>query len=486
MNGLTTLTTLIRALNSTERAMCKSYLTAFDSRGEKFDSKSLKLFELLCNHKDCTERELEFLLYGKKNTEAFSRLVLRLRDKLLEAVTLSKNSSWLEGNHYDKALSVCRNKLQQAAFLLSRNLTDMASLHLSSVCDSAEHYEFFAEWNQALELLPQTKTKLPANYARQLNKVQQQFHFCMVCTELLSYAQTTSTGAKESAINELKTLHKSIGSYRTAFLILEIEAITASKSGHLRLAVQSIKKQIKLINATPALQNGEKLRSASLKLALSYFQGKWIYQSLEEISYCHAMQGWSSEERKLLLQTETHIHLLMNNSLIAAKVMEELEEFATDEKTLYLKLVLHFQRGEYAQANELLEAMSWKYISTQLWGAAVPLFSAMVFVELNTAANGKTKYISLKRLLRKLELFTPLNTRTTICFDLLKHLSDHKLDFMKVYKEHLTLIDQLRDTSSSALWEPESGEIILFHEWIISKALKVPLNAALSNLKQSS
>jgi hypothetical protein len=486
MNGLTTLTTLIGALNSTERSMCKSYLTAFDSRGEKFDSKSLKLFELLYNHKDCTERELEFLLYGKKNTEAFSRLVLRLRDKLLEAVTLPKNSSWLENNHYDKALSVCRNKLQQAAFLLSRNLTDMASLHLSSVCDTAEQYEFFAEWGQALELLPQTKTKLPANYARQLKKVQQQFHFCLTCTELLSYAQTTSTGASESAIAELKAMHKTIGSSRTEFLLLETEAITASKSYRLKLAVQSIKKQIKLINATPALQNGEKLRSASLKLALSYFQGKWIYQALEEISYCHAMQGWSSEERKLLLQTETHIHLLMNNSLIAAKVMEELEEFATDEKTLYLKSVLHFQRGEYTQANELLEAMSWKYISAQLWGAAVPLFSAMVFVELNTAANGKTKYISLKRLLRKLELFTPLNTRTTICFDLLKHLSDHKLDFMKVYKEHLTLIDQLRDTSSSALWEPESGEIILFHEWIISKALKVPLNAALINLKRSS
>jgi hypothetical protein len=476
MNGLTTLTTLIGALNSTERAMCKSYLTAFDSRGEMFDSKSLKLFELLCNHKDCTERELEFLLYGKKNTETFSRLMLRLRDKLLEAVTLPKNSSWLEGNHYDKALSVCRNKLQQVAFLQSRNLTDMASLHLSSVCDTAEQYEFFAEWGQALELLPQTKTKLPTNYARQLNKVQQQFHFCMVCTELLSYAQTSTTGAKESAVAELKILHRSIGSYRTAFLLLEIEAITASKNGQIKLAVQCYKKQIRLIDAAPSLQNGSKLRAASLQLALSYFRGKWIYQALEEISYCHAMQGWSSEERKLILQTKTHIHLLMNNSLIAAKVMEELEAFVTDEKTLYLKSVLHFQRGEYDKANELLEVMSWKHISKQPWGAAIPLFAAAVLVELHTTATGKINHISLKRLLRKPELFTPLTTRTSICVELLKHLHENKLDFMKVYKEQLVLIDQLRDMNNSAGWKPERGEILLFHEWLISKALKVPIS----------
>ncbi|MGL5889309.1 MAG: hypothetical protein ACRC3B_05455, partial [Bacteroidia bacterium] len=88
MSATNTLSTLIQALKPNEVTLCKNYLAAFDERGDNYESKSRKLIILLCSEEKHTEKELQFLLYGKMNVPAFSRLVLRLKEKILEAVTL--------------------------------------------------------------------------------------------------------------------------------------------------------------------------------------------------------------------------------------------------------------------------------------------------------------------------------------------------------------------------------------------------------------
>ena len=238
MSALYALHTLVAALSPAERQLCQNYLAAFDSRGEKFESKSRKLFQLLCAGNTPAERELEFLLYGEKNKVAFSRLQLRLRDKLLEALTLPANTHYhSQLTPYEKAKAGCRSKLMQAEFLISKGLYEMAHWLLTTLCETAAHYEFFAEWAQALELLPRTKHKLPASYARQLEKVQKQLQFCLVCAKLLHYAQLAPTGVAPEEIAALRTQHTAIHSARAGFMLLEIEAITASKTGNYKQAV---------------------------------------------------------------------------------------------------------------------------------------------------------------------------------------------------------------------------------------------------------
>jgi hypothetical protein len=483
MSACYALHTLVDALNDAERQLCRNYLTAFDMRGEKFDSKSLKLFELLCAGDIRTEQELEFLLYGKKNKVAFSRLLLRLRDKILEAVTLPKNSTWREQQSpYETALAGCRSKLLQAEYLLKRGLNDLAFWHLNTICDTAAHYEFFAEWAQALELLPRTKQKLSANYSRQLLKVQQQFQFCLVCTKLVHFARLSHTGASTEEIEALRTHHPNISSSRASFLLLEAEAITAQKQKNYKAEILIRRKQIRLIRNAPALQNGEFLRNTSLQLIHAYLRCGWVLPALHLVQSNSPQQGWNIPQEIELLHIETRICLMMGNVQAAGKLLHRSHSLHAGEKVVYHQAVLHYYHQQYEQAMACIYQLNWKQLGDEEYGLTVLLFAAMVAIEHHS---GKTLFKELRYLLQKAPLFTTANLREKHCLDLLQTLVSAEMNFQEVYKSHLPVLDQLRMKEGETAWNALSEEIVPFHEWLICKALRVPLKPVLGNVKRT-
>lgn len=95
MEALNMIREIVFRLSEEEKGTIRLYLRNFNQRGK--NSRSIKLFDILTTapkRKDEpqeTREQFEMLLYGKGNPATFGRLLLRLKEKILEALIIDVN-----------------------------------------------------------------------------------------------------------------------------------------------------------------------------------------------------------------------------------------------------------------------------------------------------------------------------------------------------------------------------------------------------------
>ncbi|MFN8715005.1 MAG: hypothetical protein ACK5Z2_19305 [Bacteroidota bacterium] len=480
MSGIKTLTALVKALKPNEVTLCHNYLAAFDERGENYESKSRKLLILLCSEEQHTERELQFLLYGKMNVPAFSRLVLRLKEKLLEAVTLHINTKrHISQTAYTKAFSACRVRLHHAEFLLERGLTVFAGFYLSTVYDTALQFEFYPELLQILAYLQQINPAQGAKYEKLEGKYLQSMQLLHTCRELYRFAEAAPAGATEIQLNELRELEKQFHSVRVSFCLFETEALSAEKNNQFAKVVRCRKNQLRLIKQSPALQSGTPERETLLKLALLYLHCNKPEKALITAQQAKAVETGQDFDLSELLQIEAAAYIQLKRFTLAAKLLKETKPLS--EKTVYLKALLLLCKNEFAEAAEVLELLNMKIADAEGFGVSARLLLLIAYTEQGqTKTQSKTAGM-FRRVLATLPKYGQLTAREHCCIELVEALAETELNFKKVFQHKSEVINQLREYQPGLVPALHGAntrhlfrwEILPFQEWFISKALGV-------------
>jgi hypothetical protein len=485
MSALHSLRKLIRTLTSSELLLCEQYLKTFDHRGEKYESKAVKLFRLFQQPDELKEQELEFVIYGKRNVAAFSRLVLRLKEKVLEAVLLPANTQRQQKlSRYHKSLSEVRLRLSQIDFLLEGELTDMALFRLLTVCETASRFEFFAELLQAYSYRATLEIREQTQVRKQMQKARLCWQYAVTCHEFYLLTLLATPAETELQLTELRKLEQGNGSARAAFLLLEAEAVIATKKRLLAKAVLLRRKQLRLIEQHPALQDGHKLPEVYLALAELNFRLLRLVQAADCIYACLPLVTNDTVKRRTLLELETAVCFLQHNTVAAHAAITEALTLQPTGKTHYLRALVLFQQDEYAQAITVMERINWKAADREGFGTAARVFMQILTIECGSDPEQRSTLRRLKRLDDKMPMAVNLNAREQLIVDLMQALISRKLHFKTVYQEFREHIEQLRAPIGKAeesvgvtAWNVDRWELVVFQEWFVCKVIGVKYRA---------
>ncbi len=474
MSALHSLRKLITRLTSSELQLCEQYLKTFDHRGENYESKAVKLFRLLQLPDEVKEQELEYIIYGKRNVAAFSRLILRLKEKVLQAVLLPVNSQRQQKlSRYQQKLSEVRLHLSQIDFLLERELTDIALFRLLTVCETASRFEFFAELLQAYTYRATLEIREQVQVRKQMQKARLCWQYAITCHEFQLLVVLATPADLEPRLIELRKLEQGNGSARASFLLLEAEAVIATKKGGLAKAIATRRKQLRLIENHPALQDGYKLPEVYLALAELNFRLLRLVKAVDCIHACLPLTTNDTGKRRTLLELEAAVCFLQHNTVAAHAAITEALTLQPTGKTHYLHALVLFQQEKYAEAITAIKRINCKAADREGFGTAARVFMQILTIECESDPEQLSTLRKLKRLDDKTPVAVNLNAREQFIVDLMQALISSKLHFKTVYQEFREHIEQLRASTGETSWNVDRWELIVFQEWFVGKVLGV-------------
>lgn len=510
--GLNALFAVIQALNESEVRTARQYLLAFTKRKESEYAKSLRLFDYLRKKKEEKNSDIQihdvlFIVYGGQRDSAFDRLVIRLRDKILESLCLQTNIE-RKGVYSlrSKMQLELKTKISYSKIILMRGLDDVSGNIFMYCIDIAKKFELYDELLQATEeLMLQASLK---NNRRIYDKLLNQYDFYNGIRREVHLAQRTYTSIisfdsffingktnHNEILSELKRLeisHKQTGSniIQYYYLYLYIHYLQTIKN--YKEAKLYFKKLNSLILSHPYIcsttQRGLILASCGendlylLQVESALVQ---VNNSLEFVK----PKSFNEGAIRLLLAT-----IYFYNS----KYKEALEEITLIQKikpniigshltgrSYFLQSALYFITGDFHKCSSLLHQLNPVEEDSEGWNIGIRLLTIQTHIELEQFDEAEKAINNLYHHYRRASKISPRlidNERLGMLLTILRRLMVHSFDFKKVYQEQKIVLDNL-ENDSELCWQISSPELINFSKWFFYKSTKQHFRQNLNDIK---
>jgi hypothetical protein len=497
MSGLNTIRLLLAEMQPEERNTFRNYLTSFDSRGEKFNSKSVKLLDLLGERPELpSDRDVEFFLYGKRSTMAFSRLLIRFRDKLLESLLLDVNVK-REGAYSDhfRYLFEARKKLCYAQILAGRGLHEIAHFLCESVCETGERFELYEEWLLALRIRMQLAALLQHDAAAfqrlqlRYEKVERAHRaaFDAYCTynfwmqRFEHKALPVANDAQLAADTErLRENAAKVNSDHVSFYWLYLDAAKHQSNRNYRIARRSLEKQLTLIENSKAVFVENRLGAVLLNLADNEINLHRFDRCVEYCQRAMALQHVKSFNANQCLEREFYGHYYANRFGQARMILQELLANDVGKHTAfrrgrrqYLLANILFLQGMYRETNDLLLELNAIETDSEGWNVGLRVLLIMTDIERSLHELAGKRIESTRKHLRKLEQQDKLRLRDRVIYEVLRELDANSYDFKATYQQMPDEFALLRSNRENYRWEVKTPEMIIFHEWFFAHVIKI-------------
>lgn len=495
MSGLQSIRRLIGCLSPEEQSTFRSFLTSFDSRGEKFNSKSVKLLDLLCSRNDLSDHEVEFFVYGKRSTTAFSRLLIRFRDKLVESllfeINIRREGAYSEQFRY---LFEVRRKISSGQILVGRGLYDIALFLYDTAVETCIRYEFYEELLQVLRLKMQLAalTEGAAAYLKIIREYQKYEKCCSAafaafCDYNLLVGETGFKGRQDDhsrfllhSISRMRHDYEVTGSANVAFYLYYLEAQHFQELHFYRHARKSLLRLAALVEKTPAVYAAYRLGNVLTNLADNDIYLHQFERAVETCSRARPLLQAGSFNDFQCLETEFYGLFYCGQYEAAKSILEELLT-ADNEKNAsfragrrrYLMACTLFLMGEFREAHELLSEQNEIERDREGWNVGVRILSIINDIERSLHDNAGKKIENARKHLRKLEQQEKLRRREQLIYEVLRELDNSSYDFKSVYQALSGHFAELRSQDSDTRWLVHSPEMIIFHEWFIARVVRI-------------
>lgn len=488
MSALQTLRTLIRAIEHEERKLVRSYLESFDRRGDKFVSKSVVLYDYLCRERvPEKEREVEHFVYGKHGTQAWSKLLSRLRDKILDALCLPVNTS--KQNLFDersRRLFDIRRKVMRAQLLFKRNCKHLADLEIEHILEQTKEIEAWEERLAALLLRLEMLRQWPEMRKGEINKLTNQLAECRKFIQQNTFAEMLLFKIDRG---ELITEH---------VLLEELNLLLEKPSGNYSLVALINYEQVKAYHYTFILHQPSKavyclhtsmrlLKKRPLVKPRGY-EGL-IRVRLAEMLLHHKRYRLAFDEAQMSLEHLTQYpyaqikaHEVMffaqcyrgdfHEAREVIEVFDGLFPLNTPQRFCWMAYV-YFAIGSFERAEEMIGKMLLAKPNKALT-PAMKLLSLMNAVELAQESPDMLKKAEKWFYQMKLALNFDREAfpREAVIMDMLFLLRKNGFDFKETYQASANgLLEQLRK-DERLKWRFLSDELLPFEAWFMGKVLK--------------
>lgn len=479
MSALKTLRRLILAAGEQERCSIRHFLSGFDRRGAPFESKSLALFSLLqtAQNEQFTDTEIEHLVYGARQTAAFNRLVLRLRDKVLEAMSLDLNISRQENYPSHIATRIAIHKaLGYAAFLEHRHLYDLAETILYPFLQQAEQNELFGEQILLLHQLGQLSAM--RGDTKTQNRLLEQEQRCRSKLNLLGTAaqldQLLNTGATpehftqiEQHHAELVGLETELESIRVKFILYACSATLAMHRNDSPTRLHLLRAQLHLLQKHPHLFTLFQKAKLLVHLSEQAIDNKQFTYALELVNQCRAIGNHFSRLTIRLNRSERYGLLLTNRLQELSTGLQHLSGSTGDQEGLYFRAAGSFLQGDFGQADKVMQKFRWKKLDQLGYGTGARLLFLLNTIDKGLVCKRSNLKQRIAGLLQDPQWMPALSPRGEVSKAILLQLAFFGFEFKHTYQQHRNLFHQLE--TPTLAWTLASGELIPIEKWFMAR-----------------
>jgi tetratricopeptide (TPR) repeat protein len=501
MEAINSIKRIISKMPEEEREVLRNYLRVFNERGKinqrgkkNVKNKSLQLFDLLASkaNEQEDERDIEYMVYGKHQSPGtFSRLVLRVRNKIFESLIIDVNIN--RPNAYServKAAIEVRKRLTVAQIIQSRGLRNESGEMFEEIITIGKKYELYEELLLAIRLYISHLTMTTNNKGvAKLLEMYEKYDDCknaalkaeMRYNEVLIKADYYSgkdvdTVWLENILDNLRIDYKRTGSAQVGFHFFYIESQFFQASGEYKNARESLEDLIRLLDARPSIYTKMRQGAAMLNMAdndiyLLQFERCFgtAYQSLKffnEGSFNHG-QGIDLMFYSKFY-TRKYLRALEFIEVVLPKKVEKTEIDFRVGKRLFLKANCLFMLRDFPEALKLLNELNPIEDDKEGWNAGVRILTIMCLLELDLHEEATTK-------IQALATFISTNgknsfpERTRLIYSLLLKFKPANFNFATIYQKEKAKIEQLNSAEGNLRWKIKSPEMVIFNQWLLAK-----------------
>jgi hypothetical protein len=491
MSSLTALRQIVSTLTKEEKNVAANFLKLFNTRGEISETKYLKLFELICNevedNEKLTDKQIEEYIYGSSSS-AFPKLVLRLKAKVVESLTLSINLDRKEV-YTDRGRTVhyIRKQLSSAQILSFRGLTKMSTDILDECITYARKYEFYEEWLTALRINIQTtalqnKTAISQALSDEFDRVQKMYvgyklaqkYYSDLINHIEYHSHPIDISILRYRANELNRISLETKSANIAYFQSFLEVQLFQDEEKYIAASETLVKQCKLIEKYPALNSPERLSLAMVNLGWNEILTHRFKNTLKFANRVDDLLPINHTNRNQNELNRFYAYFYLGDYSKAKKILTILDDRDNDKgaefrqgKRQYLRACTLFLEGEHKQVNEILREINAVEKDTVGWNIWFRVLHIINDIELELTENAFNRIQSLRKQMLKIQPENRDSARLIAIYEILKILANSRFDFNQVKKKKQSDIESL-NLNENLKWRTTSPELIIFDQWFES------------------
>lgn len=486
MNKLVQVKKLINKCSIEELRTLKEYFV----KDENQNSKSFKLYEILCSNETLNYNEIQKYLYTGDNYHAFNKLLNRFEEKILDCISLDlsirKTKSY---NNRNRILFLLRKSLIQADILQLRGDRDYPESIYKKVINESRKLEFYDIELQALL----SYERLITAYTQKRIQLEKQIRISQNCFDLLNksrseYNKIISKANKSinpiDYFNEIKLSVDKLSEYYSItnsaligyyYFTLKVE-LEQNKADY-KLAEKSLINLKEIILNHESVYTSNRYGTVLINLANNclflqkeneasqigieskkYFKGlSFTNLIVDEIIFFSYLYQEKIEESQSILED------MLQSSFSQNKVLYN--------KFLYYKACLEFKNQNYLECRRILNEVD----KNEFEKVDVYIFSRflllMLFVETNDLDQFELNLQALDKYIKRNKKKTENIERIKIVVKMLTILMNSNFSFMKISNSNkfLKLFAQTELNAGDFSWKIKSPELIKFNKWIKSK-----------------
>lgn len=492
---------IVSRLTEEEKAAARSYLTTFSQKGK--EARAIRLFDLICDQSLKGQqlldyKELELALYGAPATANFTRLVYRLREKILEALILDVNVE--RDGVYDDRTRVnieMRKSITQAQILQSRGLQDVSEAILEKVIQQGKKYEILEELLLAIRLM--INLRRSEDGGKHLNKwisvyekydymknalVRAEIRMCRVHGELdFKAGEKAKADWLKTILDEMVVDYRKTSCAHIGFNFFYLQAQYYQLVRNFKNARKALEDNLKLLQTHPSiytkiragnvlsnladndlfLRQFSRCQKTALKALLHFKEGSFNHQqAVELIFYAHYYRGDYKSAKDTILQ-------------LLPDLGEASDIQYRQGKRYYLLACTCFMLNDFSStiklANRIINPIEE---DKEGWNIGLRVLSIMALVELQKTDEAVSRIVALKTFVESVGKEN-ITERVLTIVTLLRKLSNASFDFKVLYQKEKARIETLREME----WLPKSPEMVIADQWILARISRQTLEIIL-------
>jgi hypothetical protein len=485
MNSLKALKVLIHNLTKKEISILISNLNQH-VKNEELGSKSIQLVKLLTESNSNNFSEIQNIIYGKDNYNAFSKLINRLKDKIFEIILMDnslKSNSFSERNII---LINLRKKLLQADILQLKGERANIGPVYSHIIKYAKKFELYEVLVQALNSYQRlhsisTKSKKFKNinaeikYAEEcLIAFKESFEIYKEITNMISNSIAFNEYSKSliNSIDKMENYYNKTHSSTIGFYLFTLKTELYQNNENYLAASTSLEKVKDILLKSESAYTRNRYGVALLNLAnnniyLNNFD-KGIKLANESKLYFKNLPLTLKIVDEILFYCYFYKNDFINCEVVLSNI-KFVEDRSIKSKFEYYKACNSFMTGKFEDSiNQLVNSLEIEK-DKEGWNINKRILLILNRIELNDYESVDLQIQNLEKFIKRVSKNKVIKFRFIIILRILSSLLRDNLDFEAVYFKKRKYFDLLNSNESQYKWDIKSPELINFPNWFRTK-----------------
>ncbi len=483
---------LIKVLKGPETDVARKHLKAYESNHTVNRMKMFHLYKYIKINEIRDYNKLKKRVSPDSTDESFNKLIRRTTERLQESLIVDVNIR-RKGAYSDvfRKRFFLRKQIMQAQIIMGRGLRGRALDLFESIIRNAKKFELYDELVEALYFKQLINTN--SHGIKYFDSVEKEIEFYENCRSLLRRSKKVrevfnakgfASFNRSQEISELEREIKNISTYYLEtnssniqsnyyLLKIELEKIKGNPVDEL------IKGFIELLENSPAVYSKVRIAFMYNELAVALLNGFRFIEAKDSFERLDNQNNNATLVDVLRMITYFKTIILLGKEVVITKIVRRLEVSGFYSKfklqssiIIYYQSVSQFLQKDYSNSLQLLQSKNEIEKDKEGWNVWIRIMRLLCSIEMLKLNMIDYDMESFRKYLERTGKQYEVRERDKLVLKVLLELDKNDYNFsitaIVVAKE----LEKLKSTDKQYAWNPDSPELILFHDWFEAKLLK--------------